>query len=111
MPPTFDPLPLVLVEGWEFLLPAVLDGEPEPRQLRSPAQLKKRSAGSSSGSAGTATVDRSAGVAPICAAHIRSWFIAPAPTSSPAISRARRYEAISTSARSDSISQRTSRRN
>ena len=83
----------------------------EPRYRPRLDQLKKRSVGSSSGSAGTATFDRSAGVAPICAAHMRSWFIAPTPTSSPVISLARRYEAISTSARSNSISHGISRRN
>src|SRR3954454_22258120 len=65
------PLPYLSSESWEFLSPAFLNGDPEPPQLRSPVQLKKRSAGSSSGSSGRATFDLSTGVAPICAAHMR----------------------------------------
>src|SRR3954468_17865834 len=77
-----------------FPLPGISRALLEPRYRPWLDQLKKRSVGSSSGSFGRATFDRSAGVAPICAMHMRSWFSAETPTSSPLIRRARRYEAI-----------------
>jgi hypothetical protein len=55
-----------------FPLPGVFHALLAPRHWTWLDQLKKRSAGSSSGSSGSATFDRSAGVAPICAMHMRS---------------------------------------